>query len=70
MTMISRHSELNDFVAKFCQMWRAGITANFHVEAHAGLAWCQVRAQLGRTPALKKDEERENIAFIITETLK
>ena len=54
-------------------MWRAGITANFHVEAHAGLAWCQVRAQLGRTggtPALKKDEERENIAFIIAETLK
>ena len=56
-----------------CAMWRAGITANFHVEAHAGLAWCQVRAQLGRTggtPALKKDEERENIAFIIAETLK
>ena len=25
---------------------------------------------LGRTPALKKDEERENIAFIIAETLK
>ena len=45
------HSELNSFVAKFCQLWRAGITANFHAETHAGMAWCQVRAQLGRAPA-------------------
>ena len=22
-------------VEKFCQLWRAGITANFHVETHA-----------------------------------
>ena len=49
--MLSRHSELNNFVAKFCQLWQAGITANLHVETHAGMAWCQVRAQLGRAPA-------------------
>ena len=48
---IHTHSDFNNFVAKFCQLWRAGITANFHVEAHAGMAWCQVRAQLGRAPA-------------------
>ena len=44
------HSDFNNFVAKFCQLWRAGITANFHVETHAGMAWCQVRAQLGHWP--------------------
>ena len=48
---VTAHSELNNFVAKFCQLWQAGITANLHVETHAGMAWCQVRAQLGRAPA-------------------
>ena len=47
---IHTHSDFNNFVAKFCQLWRAGITANFHVETHAGMAWCQVRAQLGHWP--------------------
>ena len=45
------HSELNNFIRKFYQLWQAGFTANFHAEAHAGMAWCQVRAQLGRAPA-------------------
>ena len=45
------HSDFNNFVAKFCQLWQAGITANLHVETHAGMAWCQVREQLGRAPA-------------------
>ena len=45
------HCELNSFISKFYQLWQAGFTANFHAEAHAGMAWCQVRAQLGRAPA-------------------
>ena len=48
---VTAHSELNNFVAKFCQLWQAGITANLHVETHAGMAWCQVREQLGRALA-------------------
>ena len=45
------HSEFNSFIRKFYQLWQAGFTANFHAEAHAGMAWCQVRAQLGHAPA-------------------
>ena len=49
--MSTTHSELNSFISKFCQLWRAGVTANFHAETHAGMAWCQVRVQLGPAPA-------------------
>ena len=49
--MRTTHSELHNFITKFCQLWRDSTTANLHVETHAGMAWCQVRAQLGRPPA-------------------
>ena len=49
--MRTTHSELHNFITKFCQLWRDSTTANLHVETHAGMAWCQVRAQLGRAPA-------------------
>ena len=42
---------MHNFITKFCQLWRDSTTANLHVETHAGMAWCQVRAQLGRAPA-------------------
>ena len=42
---------MHNFITKFCQLWRDSTTANLHVETHAGMAWCQVRAQLGRPPA-------------------
>ena len=49
--MSAAHSEFNSFIRKFYQLWQAGVTANFHAETHAGMAWVQVRAQLGRAPA-------------------
>ena len=49
--MDTAHSEFHIFINKFYQLWQAGVTANLHCETHAGMAWVQVRAQLGRAPA-------------------
>ena len=43
-------TELNSFVQKFTQLWKAGVTAHLDVDTHAGHAWVGLRAQLGQIP--------------------
>ena len=43
-------TELDSFIKKFCQLWKAGLTAHLDLDAHAGKAWVGIRAQLGDTP--------------------
>ena len=43
-------SELDTFVHKFHQLWRAGHTAHLDLDTHAGEAWVGLRVQLGQAP--------------------
>ena len=43
-------TELDSFVQKFQQLWKAGITAHLDLDTHAGYAWVGLRAQLGHAP--------------------
>ena len=43
-------TELDRFVFKFHQLWKAGLTAHLDVDAHAGKAWVGLRVQLGHVP--------------------
>ena len=43
-------TELDSFVYKFHQLWKAGITAHLDVDSHAGKAWVGLRVQLGHVP--------------------
>jgi hypothetical protein len=43
-------TEVDSFVKKFHQLWKAGFTAHLDLEAHAGDAWVGIRAQLGHAP--------------------
>ena len=43
-------TELDSFIRKFHQLWRAGFTAHLDIDAHAGQAWVGIRAQLGPAP--------------------
>ena len=43
-------TELDSFVQKFHQLWKAGLTAHLDLDTHAGHAWVGLRAQLGRVP--------------------
>ena len=40
--------ELESFILKFNQLWRAGHSAKLDVETHAGQAWVGLRVQLGQ----------------------
>ena len=40
-------SELDSFVLKVRQLWRAGYDAHLHVETHQGHAWCNLQVHLG-----------------------
>ena len=42
--------ELDTFVLKFHQLWRAGHTAHLNLDTHAGVAWVGLRVQLGHAP--------------------
>ena len=42
--------ELNSFVQKFTQLWKAGVMAHLDIDTHAGHAWVGLRAQLGQVP--------------------
>ena len=42
--------ELDSFVYKFHQLWKAGLTAHLDVDARAGQAWVGLRVQLGQVP--------------------
>ena len=43
--------ELDNFVRKFHQLWKAGATAHLGVDTHAGRAWVGLRVHLGQVPA-------------------
>ena len=67
-------NELDSFIQKFHQLWRAGQTAHLDVDTHAGQAWVGLRVQLGhasgpahqhvpppprrRSPAYQRRQER------------
>ena len=40
-------SELDSFILKFKQLWKAGHVAHLDVDASAGKAWVGLRVQLG-----------------------
>ena len=40
-------SELNSFLLKFRQLWRAGYDAHLDVKSHAGQAWIGLHVRLG-----------------------
>ena len=43
-------TELDSFVQKFHQLWKAGVTAHLDLDTHAGNAWVGLRVQLGHVP--------------------
>ena len=43
-------NELDSFVQKFNQLWKAGFTAHLDLDTHAGNAWVGLRVQLGPVP--------------------
>ena len=43
-------TELDSFITKFHQLWRAGHTAHLDLDTHAGKAWVGIRVQLGPAP--------------------
>lgn len=43
-------TELETFVQKFQQLWKAGHNAHLDLESHAGVAWVGLRVQLGHAP--------------------
>ena len=68
--------ELQSFIFKFHQLWKAGVTARLDLETHAGQAWVGLRVQLGhvhqhqhgnqqtprRSPAYYRRQERRKTA--------
>ena len=43
-------TELDSFVQKFHQLWRAGLNAHLDLDTHAGNAWVGLRVELGHVP--------------------
>ena len=43
-------TELDSFIWKFNQLWKAGLTAHLDLDTHAGSAWVGLRVQLGHVP--------------------
>ena len=43
-------NELQSFVFKFNQLWKAGVSAHLDLDTHAGQAWVGLRMQLGHHP--------------------
>ena len=42
--------ELDSFLRKFHQLWKAGSSANLNLDCHAGIAWIGLQVQLGPAP--------------------
>ena len=55
------HSELNNFVVKFHQLWQAGFNAHLNVDSHAGYAWCGLRVDLGPAPAPPRHPQQHQV---------
>ena len=43
-------SELETFLIKFNQLWKAGQSAKLDLETHAGQAWVGLRLHIGQAP--------------------
>ena len=43
-------TELDSFVQKFHQLWKAGLNAHLDLDTHAGIAWVGLCVQLGHVP--------------------
>ena len=52
------HTQLNSFVVKFHQLWKAGYNAHLNVDSHAGYAWCGLRVDLGAAPAAPRHQQQ------------
>ena len=45
--MEPKEAEINSFVTKFKQLWKAGLSAHLDMNSNAGQAWIGIRIQLG-----------------------
>ena len=45
--MEPKEAEINSFVTKFKQLWKAGLSAHLDMNTNAGQAWIGIRLQLG-----------------------
>ena len=52
------NSELNEFLVKFHQLWKAGKPAHLNVDCRDGYAWCGLRVQLGPAPGHQQDHHQ------------
>ena len=52
------NSELNNFLVKFHQLWKAGKPAHLNVDCRDGYAWCGLRVQLGPAPGHQQDHHQ------------
>ena len=46
--MAGLNNEIESFVLKFRQLWSAGLDANLTIETHAGIAWVDLKLNLGQ----------------------
>ena len=53
------HSELNNFLVKFHQLWQAGQPAHLNVDCRDGYAWCGLRVQLGPAPGHHQQDHQQ-----------
>ena len=44
-------TEIDSFVAKFHQLWKAGVAAHLDLDTQAGYAWVGLHVQLGQAPS-------------------
>ena len=50
-------TEVDSFVRKFHQLWKAGLTAHLDLDTHAGNAWVGLRVQLGHVEVVNHDDD-------------
>ena len=52
--------ELESFLGKFNQLWRAGASAKLDLETHAGQAWVGLRVHLGQASPHHVHPDQQN----------
>lgn len=57
--MADTEAEIDSFVGKFRQLWRAGFDVHFDLNAHAGNAWLGLRLNLGQHQQKATHQEGE-----------
>ena len=60
-------TELDSFVGKFHQLWKAGFTAHLDLDTHAGNAWIGLRVQLGPAPPGRSHHPTRMSLLVATE---